>query len=288
MHWRSMAILTTTVSLLTAGLVPAADPTPKITADVVYGHKDGLALTFDVFQPGNPNGAGVLWIQSSGWYSIWVEPKTMLPGLGHLLEKGYTVFVVRHGSAPRYTVPDAVDDVRRAVRYIRLHAKDWGVDPERLGVTGASAGGHLTLMLASTGDDGNPKAADPVLRGSSKIAAGVALCPPTDLRGWVNTPPDAIKAVPGLKPPLTFAVEKEAAVSPVTFAGEKTAPVLMIHGDKDTLVPIEHSKNMLTALKKAGASCELLTIEGAGHGLPHTKVRPALLEWFDKHLAKKP
>jgi len=272
---------------LVAVLALAADE-PKVTADVVYGHKDGLALTFDVLQPAKPNGAGILWLQSGGWYSTWRDVKAVLPAAKAMLDAGYTVFIVRHGSAPKYTVPEAVDDVRRAVRFIRMRSADWGVDPNRLGVTGASAGGHLTLMLATTGDDGNPAATDPVLKSPSRIAAGVSLCPPTDLRGWTTTPPDAIKALPQLKPPLTFPAEKEAAVSPLLHATEKAAPVLMIHGDKDDLVPIEHSRKMLDALKQAKATADLLVLEGAGHGLPGNKTGPALLDWFGKHLAKKP
>ena len=108
----------------------------KIDADVVYGHKDGMALTYDVLRPAKQNGAAVLWIQSGGWYSGWQEPKTFV-GQGKMyLDKGFTLYVVRHGSAPKYAVPDAVADVRRSVRHIRLKAKALGFDPERLGVMG--------------------------------------------------------------------------------------------------------------------------------------------------------
>ena len=71
---------------------------------------------------------------------------------------GFTVFAVRHGSSPLFKVPDAVDDVRRATRYIKANAREWGVDPDRLGVFGGSAGGHLSLMLGTTGDAGDPSA----------------------------------------------------------------------------------------------------------------------------------
>ncbi|MFL5338792.1 MAG: alpha/beta hydrolase [Gemmataceae bacterium] len=274
--------------------VPAllrADQPPKIQPDVVYGHKDGLALTFDVFRPEKPNGAGVLWVQSGGWYSVWVEPKQLQPMAAPFLAKGYTVFIVRHGSSPKYAVPDAVADMRRSVRYIRLHAKDWGVDPDRLGVWGGSAGGHLTLMLATTADEGDPNSKDDVLKQSDRIAAAVALFPPTDLRGWVTDPPEAIKKLPQLKPSLTFDEAKTADVSPLLHVSEKTAPTLLIHGDKDALVPIEHSQNMIAALQKAKVPSELLVIAGAGHGFSpqqnQTQVVPAMLGWFDKYLAAR-
>jgi acetyl esterase/lipase len=195
-----------------------ASDDPQITEDIVYGHKDGMALTFDMMKSANPNGAAVLAIQSGGWYSNYVPPAALKPVMQPLLAKGYTVMIVRHGSAPKYTVPEAIDDVRRCVRFIHLKAGDLGVDANRLGVTGGSAGGHLTLMLATTGDDGDPSAKDPVLKHSSKIAAAVSLFPPTDLRGWTTDPPEAIKRLPQLKPPLTFAAAKEAACSPLLHA----------------------------------------------------------------------
>lgn len=260
------------------------------TDDVVYGHKDGLAMTFDVIKPKERNGAAVLFLQSGGWYSPWRESKALVPASMPLLSKGFTVFIVRHGSAPKYTVPEAVADVSRCVRFIRLHAGDYGVDPERLGVLGGSAGGHLTLMLATTGDDGDKSSTDPVLKSSSRIAAGVALYPPTDLRGWTTDPPEEIKKHAGLKPPLTFEAAKEADVSPILHVSKDDAPVLMIHGDKDLLVPIEHSQKIMPVFEKVGVKSKLVTIEGAAHGFSSEQnvktVLPAMVGWFEEKLAK--
>jgi acetyl esterase/lipase len=261
----------------------------KIQADVVYGHKDGMALTMDVLRPANPNGSAVLFLQSGGWYSAWREPAQLVPAAQPLLDKGFTVFLVYHGSAPRYQVPDALADVRRAVRYVRWKADELKVDGNRIGVLGGSAGGHLSLMLATTGDDGDPGAKEEVLKHPSRIAAAVALYPPTDLRSWTTDPPQAIAAIPALKPPLSFPAEKEPDVSPILFVSDKAAPSLMIHGDKDELVPIEHSQKLHAALQERKAVSELLTIEGAAHGYSaeHNKrVIPAMVGWFEKHLAK--
>jgi acetyl esterase/lipase len=263
----------------------------KIQPDVVYGHKDGLALTFDVIKPAAANGAGILWLQSGGWYSTWVDPKGWPTAAKHFLDKGFTVFIVRHGSAPKYTIPEATEDVRRSVRFIRMKAKEFGVDPQRLGVTGGSAGGHLSLMLATTGDDGDPRAKDEVLKQSSRVAAAVALFPPTDIRGWTSDPPEAIKKIPTLKPPLSFDEKKTPDYSPALKVTDQTAPSLLIHGDKDELVPIEHSRKMLEALEKAKAIGKLVVVEGAAHGFSDKQnrelVRPAMLDWFEKHLAAK-
>lgn len=274
-----------------ATFCPPARAEPQIVADVVYGHKDGMALTFDVIKPEKPNGAAVLWIQSGGWYSNWVEPKGWLTNGKHYLDKNYTLFIVRHGSAPKYAIPDAAADVRRAVRVIRQKAKDFGVDPERLGVIGGSAGGHLSCMLGTTGDDGDPKAKDGALTSSSRVACVVAIYPPTDISEWVTNPPEIIKKNAGLKPPLTFDAKLAPEHSPLLKVTAKSAPTLFIHGDNDLLVPISHSQKMLAALEKAGVPTKLVTIEGAAHGFNPKQnaeqVLPALMEWFDQYLDKK-
>ncbi len=250
-----------------AGSCPSlrADDGVKVRQDVVYGRKDGMALTLDVFTPPKPNGAGVLFIQSGGWYSTWNEPKLMQFVCQPMLDKGITVFIVRHGSAPKYVIPEIVEDVRRSVRFIRFKAKELDVDPERLGVLGASAGGHLTMVLATTGDDGDSKAKDEVLRQSSRIAVAVAICPPTDIRKWVSDPPPLVKANTALMKPLTFDSKLAGDYSPVLHASRKTPPTLLIHGDKDELVPIEHSNNMMAALEKEKVKCKLVVIEGGEH-----------------------
>ncbi len=263
----------------------------KVQPDVVYGHKDGMALTFDVISPAKPNGAGILWIQSGGWYSTWVDAKAWPAVNKPFLDKGFTVFIVRHGSAPKYTIPEVTEDVRRSVRFIRLKAKDFGVDPERLGVLGGSAGGHLSLMLATTADDGDPKSKDEVLQQSDRVAAVVALYPPTDISDWVDNPPEAIKKIAALKPPLTFDAKKAPDYSPLLHVTAKTAPTLLIHGDKDELVTVDHSQKMAAALEKAKVANKLIVIEGAGHGFDAKQnleiVGPATMDWFEKNLAEK-
>ncbi len=273
---------------LLAENIPAG---PKIHSDLVYGHKDGLALTVDIIQPPVQSGAAILWIQSGGWYSGWTDPHNFLVSGKPYLDKNYTLVIVRHGSAPRYQVPDAVNDVRRAVRYIRLKAQDYGIDASRLGVIGGSAGGHLTLMLATTSDDGDISSKDEVLRQSSRVSAAVAIFPPTDLRGFVNNPPQAIKDIPALKPPLSFDESLEASVSPILHVSDVSAPMLMIHGDRDELVPVSHSTNMEEAIKKCKAVGKLVVVKGAGHGFNSTQqmeiVMPETLNWFDEHLKAK-
>lgn len=276
---------------LSSGQQTFAGEDPKITADMVYGRKDGMAMTMDVIQPAKGNGAAIVWIPTGGWVSPWIDSKLTAKITKPMLDKGYTVIAVRHGCAPRYNIPECAADVRRSIRFIRLKAKEIGIDPERIGVWGASAGGHLSLVLGTTGDDGDKSAKDPVLKQSNRVAAVVALCPPTDLREWVTTPPEVIRKIPSLKPPLTFDPKLAPEFSPLVRASDKSAPTLLIHGDKDELVPIDHSRKLLAAMEKEKAACKLLTIEGAGHAFSPkqnaTLVVPAMMEWFDRYLSKK-
>ncbi len=255
----------------------------RIGADVVYGHKHGMALTMDVYEPEEGNGAGVLFMVSGGFVSKWAPPESKMGMFKHLLDKGFTVFAVRHGSSPKYVVPEIVEDVRRSVRFVRLNADDYDVDPERLGVCGFSAGGHLSLMLGTTSDDGDPDSKDEVLRVSDRVAAVVASFPVTDLRPYVKPTSPSRKNLPALR----FDPNDASDVSPLLHASDDDAPAMMIHGDKDTLVPLWHSEKMCGALKSKGVESELLVIEGAGHGFEGADAKrasKAWVAWFEKHL----
>jgi len=253
---------------------------PSVTTDVVYGHKDGLALTFDVHRPARPNGAGVIAIVSGGYQSSVEMSRLIVDGyLSPLLnKKGFTVFAVRHGSSPRYPMSAIVADVRRAVRFIRQHAGEYGVDPNRIGVLGGSAGGQLALLLGTTADSGDPSASDAVLRESSRVAAVVAFFPPTDLSRWENR-----RAFPA-----TRLTEAEAAqYSPIRFVSPRAAPSLIVHGDADRVVPMVEGETMYAALSKAGVPALFVRIEGAGHqfdGADFARANAEMVRWFAQHL----
>ncbi|MHB0956775.1 MAG: prolyl oligopeptidase family serine peptidase [Pirellulaceae bacterium] len=270
----------------TASLARAADDV-KITPDVVYGHKHGMALTFDVYTPPGPaNGAGVLFMVSGGWFSQWAPPEKLMPLFQPMLDAGFTVFAVRHGSSPKFGIPEAVEDVRLSVRYIRTHAERFGVDPNRLGVYGMSAGGHLSLMLGTASDDGDAQASDPVLRANSRVQAVAAFVAPTDLRIMVWSAEGHLPAYKNF-PALELNVEEAAKVSPLLHVTPDDAPALLLVGKKDELVPIKHSQDILTAFQEKQVASELMVFEDSSHGfLPQDMQRAmtALVDWFNKHL----
>jgi len=274
--------------------------------DVIYGRKDGMALTMDVLTPkSRTNGAAVVWAVSGGWFS---GHNAINPGfVSVLLDRGYTVFAVVHGSQPRYTIPDAVSDMNRAVRYIGCHAKEFGIDADRIGITGGSAGGHLSLMQGTAGDLGNPKATDPVDRTSSRVQAVACFFPPTDFLNY-GTPGNVALGTGILKnfrAPFEFreldpktrcyvpitdekrVLEIGRQISPISHVTKDDPPTLIIHGDADTLVPIQQAESIMAKFKEAGVPAELVVKKGASHGWANLAAdMTTIADWFDKYLAK--
>jgi acetyl esterase/lipase len=249
-------------------------------------------LTFDVLKPkANANGAAVLFMVSGGWVSSYNPPTQAAVRFKDLLDKGFTVMAVRHGSSPKYFIPEIVADVRRAVRYVRYHAKQWGVDANRLGVFGGSAGGHLSLVLGTASDSGDPNAKEEFLKESSRVASVVAYFPPVDLRPLargVNPPPPA-NGRPERFPALNFDKEKAPDYSPIVHVTADDPPTLLIHGDKDELVPVSNSQTIYEAFKKNNVKTQLMIIEGAGHGFQGEDAKrasAAMVSWFEQTLLK--
>ncbi|HKC88685.1 MAG TPA: alpha/beta hydrolase [Blastocatellia bacterium] len=259
--------------------------------DVVYGHKDGLAMTFDVIKPkANANGAAIIFMVSGGWVSNYRPPQQAATQFKDLLDKGFTLIAVRHGSSPKYLIPEIVSDVRRAVRFIRYNAKQWGVDPNRLGVFGGSAGGHLALVIGTASDDGDPNAKEDFMKESDRVASVVAYFPPVDLRPLargLNPPPTG--GTLDRFPALNFEKEKAADYSPIVHVSPDDPPTLLIHGDKDSLVPVNNSKVIHEAFQKNNVKTQLIIIEGADHGFrgeDAKRASAAMVAWFEQTLLK--
>ena len=307
-HTKSVFGLCGLLAILCAAPVHGADdPIYTRKEDIIYGRKGGVALTMDVFTPKqNANGAGVIFAVSGGWFSAHeaINPSFY----DELLKRGYTVFAVVHGSQPKYTIPEILQDMHRAVRYIRFHAKDFAIDPDRLGISGASAGGHLSLMQGTAGDLGDPKARDKVDHTSSRVQAVACFFPPTDFLNYGDKGKDAIgrgtlanfRAAFDLHvyDPQTKALERvtdEAKIlefgkqiSPITHVTADDPPTLIIHGNKDTLVPIQQAESIIAKFKEVGVPAELVVKEGAGHGWPNIqKDMTIVADWFDKYLKKR-
>ncbi len=269
--------------------------------DVIYGRRDGHALTLDVFSPkAKPNGAGVILCVSAGFESnkefLDAAQQFVVP---EFVKRGYVVFGVIHSSQPKYSVPEIVDDMHRAVRFIKANAKKYNVDPNRLGIAGASSGGHLSLMMGCGGKPGNPNASDPVEKESSKVAAVACFFPVTDFPAFEKNPPSGFEELfpfrefdtkSGKYISITAERRREIgrACSPLYCATKNAVPTLIIHGDKDDLVPLKQSEDLIAKLGECGVLCKLDVKKGMGHdAATAVKHLPQLANWFDDQLLDK-
>jgi len=270
-----------------------ADALFKRSEDVVYGRKFGVALTLDVVQPVTTNnGCAIVYMVSGGWFSSHegVNPKSYAA----FLKRGYTVFAVVHGSQPKFTIPEITQDIHRAVRFIRHNAAQWGVNPERFGITGGSAGGHLSVTMGTQGGPGKADAKDPVDRESSAVQAVACFYPPTDFLNYGTPGEDAVGVgiLKNFKPAFgpgsdTLEARQKLGreISPIYFITAKMPPTLIIHGDADTLVPMQQADSFVKRATEAGAKARLVVKPGAGHGWKNQGPDMELMaDWFDEHL----
>jgi len=278
--------------------------------EYVYGYSEGVALVMNVIKPPRPNGIAVIRLISNGWISH-IPNSSSVKNFKAFTDRGQTVFLISHGSQPRYKIAEIVEQVQRSVRFIRYHAKSFDIDPERIGITGVSAGAHLSLMIGvsqSIPKSVNRKdtlklvrsiAADPVDLVSCKAGAVGCFCPPSNLVEF--TSPDstifqsrvgrtiapnafAVTAVDGIE------VQKRELrkLSPFYFITNDTPPTIIIHGDSDSLVPVSQSKRYANQLKKKGIPCELVVKEGVGHTWKNMDADNEIVAgWFEKFLPAK-
>ena len=262
--------------------------------DVVYGEVHGTGLLMDVFTPkGKANGLGIIDVVSGAYNSDRrkIRDHILAQVYSIFCSHGYTVFAIRPGSRTRYTAPEMEAHVKIDIRYVKQHAAEYKIDPDRLGLTGASAGGHLATLAAVTPEEGNPDADSPMLRQNTHVKAAAIFFPPTDFLDWDGKPADFktlgdLLFLGGAKGHSEEEIKERAGqISPARLVKPPAIPFLLIHGDADPLVPLQQSQKMIAALKAAGGSAELIVKKGGGHPwmtLPE-EVK-TMADWFDQHL----
>jgi len=294
------SMMTCACALLASALVSGgADsaPTYDQKTNVVYGEVHGTGLLMDVFTPkGKPNGLGVVDVVSGAYSSDRgkIRDHTLAQLYTILCSHGYTVFAVRPGSKSRYTGGEMVANVKTGIRFVKQHAADYKIDPERLGLTGASAGGNLALLVALTQEDGKPEAKDPIQRQDTKLKAASVFFPPTDFLDWDGKPAGLDRVgdlffVGGTKGHAEEDIKEQARrLSPARLVNGAPIPLLLFHGDADPVVPLQQSQKFVEAVKAAGGSIELIVKKGGAHPwftmFEEVKV---MADWFDKQLAEK-
>lgn len=281
--------------------------------EIIYGRKHGMALTMIVLTPENPNGKGIVSVVSGNWISSYEQARRWhLGSTIPFIDSGYTVFLTMHRSNPRFDISEGVSDIQRAVQFIRYKADEFGIDPENIGITGASSGGHVSLTVANADDLKNAGAQDPVEQMSSKVQAVAVFYPPTDFLNWgtqggymnyiEHGPILAQSRVLGALRfqefnEDNFTYEKigdpeklkevSKSLSPAHLVTSDDAPVYIIHGDSDRVVPLQQSQLLQKHFDSIKVPMELKVVPGADHGWQNmNEDRKEFVKWFDKYLFK--
>ena len=266
-----------------------AEPDVKVEHDLAFlgeGRQEKLDLYLPATVDKGQRRPGVVIIHGGGWTG-GSKRAAREQNIGTTLAKsGYVGISIDYvlAAKDKPAWPQNVHDCKTAVRWLRANADKYHIDPDRIGVIGGSAGGHLALMVGLPDTDAGLEPKEPYGKYSSKVSAVVDLYGPTDL---VTRGKDT-SMLPG-----AFADKPDLykLASPVSHVRKGNPPVLILHGTKDTTVPLEQSKILADALSKAGVEHELIVVEGAPHSFhlePKEKdLRPAVLGFFNKHLKAK-
>jgi acetyl esterase/lipase len=269
----------------------AAAPAPEdviVQRDVQYGKAGQRVLTLDIVRPKQPGATPlpvIVFVHGGGWRagnkSQGVGLLTRFAATGN-----YFCASVGYRLSGEATWPAQIHDCKAAIRFLKANANKYNIDPQKIGVWGISAGGHLVSLLGTTGDvkelEGDCGWPDQ----SSRVTCVVDFCGPTDFTAIAKLDKgDAFAAVSALLGgPIDQKAQAAKEASPVTYVSKDDAPILIVHGTADNVVPFSQAEVFYQALKKAGVDATLVKIEGGGHGIGGPEVQRRVLNFFEKHL----
>ncbi len=293
MAYRMMRYLALAICAILLSQTAQAEPSYVQHQDLVYAQEHGVGLLMDVFVPtGQKNGRGIVDVASGAWHSdrgkIRDHEKAQMYQI--FCAKGFTVFAVRPGSITKFSGLEMLKNLNTGIRWVKEHAAQYEVDPNQLGLVGASAGGHLATLAMVTADE------------STRVKAVAVFFPPTDFLDWDGKRLDqssedrlhgmtrALAFPPGQaegKTPDELAAALEA-ISPARLVKPGLPPYLTIHGNADPAVPLQQSQKMVEALKAKGDSAELIVKPGGGHPWLTIPEEVAIMaDWLVKQLVSK-
>ena len=277
---------------------PGAEPVPpgiRTEKNLTFATVGAQDLRLDLFLPDKQDGKLpiVVWIFGGAFRQN--NRLQQEGGAAWLATKGYAVAAIEYRVSSEALFPAQIEDCKAAVRWLRANAAKYGLDSARVGAWGESSGGHLASMLGVTGGVKDLEGGSGNLDQASRVVAVVDFFGPTDFLqmdkaalpgGMKHDPPDSPELLV-IGGPIQENREKVARANPITYVTKDCPPFLIVHGDRDPLVPCNQSELLFEALKKAGVNASFYKIVSAGHGGPqfHTPVTQAMvLAFFDEHL----
>ena len=296
------------LSLIYQQSITAQDSLNLNKTEIIYGRKDGMALTMFMLAPKEyANGKAIISVVSGNWISSYTNANRFVNTAKIYIDRGYTVFTVIHGSQPRYAIPDEIADLKRAVRFIRYNSNNYHIDGNHIGITGESSGGHLSLMVGLSDEKIDTTSKDPINHVSSRVQAVAVFFPPTDFLNWGQQNINVLNfqaalASAGLSAAFDFKEWNDTAkiyqsvnsdkrleivkqISPIYYVTPDDPPVLIVHGDADKTVPFQQSESIIKKLKDANVPNRFIIKNGGGHGWKNKEVEEKnFVDWFDKYL----
>jgi acetyl esterase/lipase len=288
--WRTVLVSLATV--LVAGCFLRTPKGVQVEKNIEYARASGESLQLDIYRPKQVQKKlpVIIWLYGGGWE---FGSKFYCP-IAFMATQQVAIVSINYRLDGVAKFPAQIYDCKGAVRWLRANADKYNLDADRIGILGASAGGHLGLLLATTA--GNPKMEGDVggnLNFSSKVQCVCAFYPPTDLNRLVSDPktrtsPNGLVAKL-LGGAVADNVDKADFASPINYVTKDCPPIFLMHGGADTLVPPDQSEVFYTALQKAGVDSQLIIVPGKGHGfIAPPEDAPKIYQFFQKHLGVKP
>lgn len=293
MPYRMLSLISLLVCLvLLPAIVSAEESSFTRQMNIVYAEDHGVGLLMDVFVPKDKsNGRGIIEVASGAWHSDRRKLNDVEKAqfFQIMCAKGFTVFAVRPGSITKFSAPEMLNNVKAGIRWVKEHAAEYKIDPNQLGMMGASAGGHLASLAMVTADE------------ATRVKAVAVFFPPTDFLDWggirfdqmpgdIGQRAKALAFPPGesqgKKPEqLTAAL---TAISPARLVKPGLPPFLTIHGDADPLVPLQQSQKFVAELKAKGNSAELIVKPGGVHPWKTIPEEVAVMaNWLTRQLVER-
>ena len=275
----------------------------------VYTESNGKALELEIFVPNGKarhdyfkptdkgKGLGIIDVISGGWNDSMARRNEHEQAqlFSIFCARGYTIFAIHPGRLPDCTGLEMVANLQQGIRWVKAHAKEYNVDPDRLGLVGASAGGHLSTLAMCRAVAGEADAADPLKRFDTQVKAVGVFFPPTDFLDWdgqvapINQKREFLLFHDGTEGKPEAAIrEQMKALSPALQVTPGLPPLFLFHGDADPIVPLQQSERLLAEMRQAGNQADLIVKKGGGHfwiTMPQEIIQ--LADWFDAELHKE-
>jgi acetyl esterase/lipase len=235
-----------------------------IQRDLVYKRVNGAALSLDLYRPEKISGPLplIVWIHGGGWRN---GRKEKCPAVA-LVQHGYAVASIDYRLTRTAPFPAQIEDCKAAVRWLRANATKYDLDPDRVGVWGMSAGGHLAALMGTSGEVPELEGSGDNMQFSSRVQAVCDVAGPADLSAMTNVGPKRRFAIESLLGgPLEQDKAKATAASPIHYISKDDPPFLIVHGESDRAVPVEQSQRFYEELRKAGVTATLKILPRVGH-----------------------